>query len=156
MEKRICALPGCENEVTNWRSVCCCRAHQRKFGGLRSRNLVEKVEPVKLENIRRGKGKSPPKLYKDKTSKEKALWSAYVVARRKKRDKSMPKWANKVAIEEFYIKARLLTEETGIRHEVDHIIPLNHALVCGLHVEHNLQVITKTENQKKSNNFDVS
>lgn len=31
------------------------------------------------------------------------------------------------------------------------IVPLKSALVCGLHVEHNLQVIPKTENLKKFN-----
>ncbi len=75
--------------------------------------------------------------------------------RRKKRDKSMPIWANKEAIKEIYIKARQLTEETGIKHEVDHIIPSNHSLVCGLHVETNLQILTEFENISKKNYFEV-
>lgn len=85
----------------------------------------------------------------------KALWSAYVVERQKKRAKSMPSWANRKAIQEIYLKARQLTIETGIRHEVDHIIPSNHKLVCGLHVENNLQILTEAENGKKSNKFNV-
>jgi hypothetical protein len=86
---------------------------------------------------------------------KKAEWSAYIVERRKKRDKSMPPWADKKAINEIYIKARQLTIETGIKHEVDHIIPSNHVLVCGLHVETNLQIITEAENIVKSNSFDI-
>lgn len=84
---------------------------------------------------------------------KRAKHSAYVVERRKKRDKSMPCWANKDAIQSIYFKARCLTLKTGIPHEVDHIVPSNHPLVCGLHVEYNLQILTEAENQEKSNSF---
>ena len=87
--------------------------------------------------------------------RKKANWSAYIVERRKKRDKSIPPWANKSAIRELYIKARQLTLETGIKHEVDHIIPSNHNMVCGLHVENNLQILTESENIRKSNSFTI-
>jgi len=87
--------------------------------------------------------------------KKRAEWSAYVVERRKKRNKSMPLWADRKAIRELYYTARRLTAETGIKHEVDHIIPSNHPLVCGLHVESNLQVITELENITKSNTFHI-
>jgi hypothetical protein len=66
-----------------------------------------------------------------------------------------PKWLTKdqlKEIENFYILARKKTLETGILHEVDHIVPLKprSKLVSGLHVPWNLQVITKEENVKKS------
>lgn len=86
---------------------------------------------------------------------KKALWSAYVVERRKKRDKSIPPWANKEEIKKIYLTARMMTISTGIKHEVDHIIPSNHPLVCGLHVENNLQILTEAENIYKSNTFDI-
>ncbi len=35
--------------------------------------------------------------------------------------------------------------------EVDHVVPLNSPLVCGLHCEDNLQYLTTLENQYKSN-----
>jgi len=87
--------------------------------------------------------------------RRKAEWSAYIVERRKKRDKSIPPWADRKAIKAIYIKASQLTIETGVKHEVDHIIPSNHQLVCGLHVENNLQILTEYENTKKSNSFVV-
>jgi len=86
---------------------------------------------------------------------KKAKWSSYIVERRKRRDKSMPPWANVTEIRNIYKRARQLTYETGIKHEVDHIIPSTHPLVCGLHVENNLQILTEHENIKKSNSFSI-
>jgi hypothetical protein len=69
--------------------------------------------------------------------------------------KACPNWANKTAIEKNYNAAKELTTETNIVYEVDHIVPVKHPLVCGLHVEFNLQIIPMEENKEKSNNFVV-
>jgi 5-methylcytosine-specific restriction endonuclease McrA len=51
----------------------------------------------------------------------------------------------------FYEEAQRLTAETGVPHEVDHIIPLSRG---GTHSPDNLQVITAEQNRKKSNKLD--
>lgn len=73
--------------------------------------------------------------------------------RRSARKNALPKWASRKAITKFYVLAEQKTRETGIKHVVDHIIPLQGKNVCGLHVESNLQVITQKENLQKFNKF---
>lgn len=39
----------------------------------------------------------------------------------------------------------------GLDVEVDHIVPLNHPQICGLHVPANLRITSKDVNARKSN-----
>lgn len=64
-----------------------------------------------------------------------------------------PLWADDEKIKLIYQQRDLLTEQTGIVHHVDHVIPLMGENVCGLHVENNLCVLTIDENLTKSNSY---
>ena len=88
-----------------------------------------------------------------KDNPEKLL--AQIAFRRAKKLKATPTWADKAAILAIYKECVRITKETGIEHQVDHIIPLNGVLVSGLHVENNLQIITAEENNKKKNKFNL-
>lgn len=62
-----------------------------------------------------------------------------------------PTWANKEKIGEIYRQADFMRQLSGMDYEVDHIVPITSKIVCGLHCEHNLQIITAEENMKKKN-----
>lgn len=65
------------------------------------------------------------------------------------KQKRTPKWANLEKIKEFYINC-----PNG--YEVDHVIPLRGKLVSGLHIESNLQYLTKFQNSSKNNSYEVN
>lgn len=91
---------------------------------------LEKLKDAELMAPYRTKPKQNAKTYRYRT---------------KKRNQCPPD-ADREKILEFYREAERLTEETGIPHQVDHIIPINKG---GLHHHTNLQVLTREENARK-------
>lgn len=79
--------------------------------------------------------------------------SARTSRRRAAKLQATPPWVDYDAIMTVYIEAAKLTIETGIPHEVDHIVPLKNKRICGLHVPWNLRVIPAEDNRRKSNKF---
>jgi hypothetical protein len=82
------------------------------------------------------------------------LYRELVSLRRRRFRDATPKWLTPEQRMEIRLKYRLaieLSRATGVRHAVDHEVPLQGEDVCGLHVPWNLRVITQDENLKKSN-----
>ena len=71
--------------------------------------------------------------YKNKTNKRRAI-----------KLRAIPKFANLEKIKEIY-------KNCPKGYHVDHIIPLNNPIVCGLHVEWNLQYLSAKDNCSKGN-----
>ena len=87
------------------------------------------------------------KLYRKKffsTPRGKALRKERTNRRRALKINAVPKWCNLEKIKEIY-------KNCPKGYHVDHIIPLNNPIVCGLHVENNLQYLTAKENTSKGN-----
>ena len=76
------------------------------------------------------------------------------VAYRYRKNKAQPKWLSeehKQQIREIYRRCKQISEETGVPHHVDHIIPIKGKNVSGLHVPQNLQIVTASYNMSKKN-----
>lgn len=89
--------------------------------------------------------------YAEWAKKNKHIVNALIAKRNAAKFRATPKWASFSKIREIYEECAFITEMTGIRHEVDHIYPLQSEKVCGLHCEANLQILTKTANIRKHN-----
>lgn len=123
-------------------------------------NDTHKTKRTEIVNFWKSRNPDKVKSYNKKSG---AKWAANNKGKRNAIDmrrkagliQRTPKWADLDKIREFYVEAERLTKETGIPHEVDHIIPLQGKNISGLHVHNNLQILTKSKNRSKKNNYDV-
>jgi len=80
----------------------------------------------------------------------KAIVNARSAKRRAAEIKLTPVWADKQEIAMWYEVAEVLSR-SGVKFHVDHIAPLQGKNVSGFHSQHNLQVITASQNIAKGN-----
>jgi hypothetical protein len=75
-------------------------------------------------------------------------WKTKVAAHRIRAEKlnRLPAWADENKIEQVF-------RDAPDNVEIDHIVPMQGALVSGLHVANNLQYLMTKENCSKHNNF---
>lgn len=147
--------------------------HCRECQTILAKKYREKVGPIPAKlRMRKYRKENPEKSYKQgrkqrqnnpeqsrlASKKWKEQNQDKCNARESKRRASLlnatPLWLTKghyLEIEGYYQLAKLMTDISGIPHEVDHTYPLKNPKCNGLHVPWNLQVIFAQENHKKSN-----
>ncbi len=131
--------------VKNWKCAECAVIYQEKF---------HKDHPDTRKRVGRSRGK-PSKYNPEKRREHRDKHPELYRARRKNykliKSRNMPIWADKNKITEVYKSCIEADKNTGIKHHVDHVIPLRGKLVSGLHVHYNLQVIPARDNMAKGN-----
>ena len=79
--------------------------------------------------------------------------NARLAKRRCQKKNAVVAWKNDFFIREIYQLSSLRTKLTGINWHVDHIVPLQSDIVCGLHWEGNMQIIPAKHNSAKRNRY---
>lgn len=68
--------------------------------------------------------------------------------------RAIPSWSDefdRFVVEEIYDKAQMMMNSRGTEWHVDHVVPLQSPLVCGLHTHTNLLVAPGLSNLSKGN-----
>lgn len=118
------------------------------------RSSVEHKRALATSRCRRYANKYPEKVSQvgvrwRENNKAKVLASTR--ERQARKLQATPMWADKDKIQRHYDNAVYLSEVSGHKHHVDHIVPLRGKNVCGLHVEYNLRVVPHFINTRKGN-----
>ena len=101
----------------------------------------------------------------EKTRSYKNKWSnnnkSKVLANTRKyqanKKQRIPNWVSDEdmwLLEEAYELCRLRSKLTGVKYNVDHIVPLQGKTVSGFHCIENIQIIPQIDNYKKNNRWD--
>lgn len=86
------------------------------------------------------------------TERNRSLVTSYKAQYRAARRRATPPWLTKEQISQIravYSEARTLSAQTGVKHDVDHIVPLAGRIVSGLHVPWNLRAIPRDVNNRR-------
>lgn len=96
--------------------------------------------------------KRTKKWAEDNPEKTKVAAYARCATRYASKRSRTPRWLttdHRVQMRAIYLKCRTITKASGVKHHVDHIVPLVGRTVSGLHVPWNLQILPATENMTK-------
>lgn len=81
-------------------------------------------------------------------------YAADAAKRRAVKLQRTPPWADMAEIRKVYADAKIMSEITGEKWHVDHVVPLRGKKVSGFHVHYNLQILPGAENDRKANKFE--
>lgn len=120
--------------------------NESRFDGLHHKcKTCDAISGKAYRDNNKDKEKDRAHLY---YTNHKAETRARSILRKSFQRQATPSWANLAVMNEIY-------KNCPEGYHVDHIIPLQGKLVCGLHVENNLQYLTVEDNLRKGNKFEV-
>lgn len=138
-----------QKHVSSYSCVTC--NVKRNLYKLYDKNLMEKYRTKDKVALYWQKNLEKAKAIDDRynqSEKGKISNSIKSSKRRARIKNQVPDSADFDIIRSIYERCKIISEETGIPHEVDHIVPISKG---GLHHQDNLRIITKSENRKKGN-----
>jgi len=102
-------------------------------------------------------------LNEERSALEISLHNATAIARSREHSRirasrkreAKPSWVDQEEIDVVYREAASVARDTGVPHDVDHVVPLRGRNVSGLHVPWNLRVIPASENRAKGNKWPI-
>lgn len=141
------------SQIIRLRNIDKKAAYDRKYVQENKQLLAEKRAAYYLRNKQKRK-EYYDEWYKQNEYKVYANNKKYSNAKRK----AAPHWLTQGQIKQMellYKDRQLIENITGVRYDIDHIVPLGGKAVCGLHVPWNLQILTRAENSAKRNKLIV-
>lgn len=135
----------------------CCRGHvsERWVRDRKCRECSKEDSSAYVARNKEAVKETANKYY----NKFKHKWVKYAAQRKAALLNATPAWTTEdddFIIEEVYAMRKVRTEDTGVEHHVDHIVPLQGDKVCGLHVWWNLQLLPAIENMSKRHKWEVA
>lgn len=127
------------------------RANRDKY--LKINKAWKDSNPEYIQSYREFHRERDNKVSSEKKKRQRAKYNALEANRRAAKYKATPEWSESDKIQILYEKAKWLGTLTGLKYEVDHVIPLVHPNVCGLHIWANLQILEVSLNHSKGNRF---
>jgi len=113
--------------------------HQRDDVAAQRRSYRERKRESLAEARRRWRMENP------------SAAASQVARRRAARKRAIPSWADEKKMRPYYAIASFLSAHFGVPWHVDHVVPLQSPLVCGLHTQINLTFMPAAWNQAKHN-----
>ena len=154
-KKRACRKCGGSQRDTSGHCIPCARSWRAAWA--KANPDKERISKAKYWRKYYAENSEKLRARTAKTAKDNPAYFAMHASKRRANQKSaIPLWFSELddlITKEAFDLRKQRGNATGFKWHVDHIVPLQSKLVCGLHIGCNIQVIPAIGNHQKSNLF---